>query len=213
MTNAAGSGNTSVTLTGGTSSGTIDLSASTSGALTINTSASSGNFTLKGAGGADTITAGSGTNTITAGAGGDKVTFGAHTGVDAVIYSAASQTYSALTAATIVSGTTALTGIDTYTGLKAGDTISIAAISNTFTGNVGSTITAATGTTTSLVRGNFNTTTNVWTTSSTGSDTLFVYDQDAAGAGNGTAVEAVAIIGYVATGTSAVAAGVLTLSA
>ena len=164
--------------------------------------------TIVSGAGADVITLGTGANKVTPGAGADRVTFGTHTGVDAVTYSAAAQTYQAATAATIVTGTTVLTGIDTFTGLKTGDTISIAALSATFTGAVATTIAGATGTTEALVRGNFNTTSLVWTTSSTGTDTLLVYDIDAA-AGN-TVVEAVALIGFVGSGT--VAAGVLTLA-
>jgi len=198
----SGGGNKTITLGNGNDSVTT-----AGGVDTINLG--NGNNTVVSGAGADVITLGTGANTVTPGAGADRVTFGTHASgvVDAVVVLATSETYSAATAATIVSATTALTGIDTFTGMRTGDTFSIAGISNTFTGATATTIAGATGTAVSLVRGSFNTTSNVFTTSSTGADTLLVYDADAAGVA--TVVEAVALIGYVGSGT--VAAGVLTL--
>ena len=92
--------------------------------------------------------------------------------------------------------------------MRAGDTINVNGVVSTITGTAGTTIAAASGTTASLVRGSFDATTNIWTTSSTGADTLFVYDVD--GATGGTAVEAIALVGVVATGTAA--SGILTLA-
>ena len=121
---------------------------------------------------------------------------------------AAAETYSAATAATIVSGVTALTGIDKVSGLQIGDTINLVALSANFAGAAATTIAGAAGIVVSLVRGNFATATNIFTTSATGTDTLMVYDVDAATAA--TVVEAIALIGVVATGTAA--AGILTLT-
>jgi len=109
--------------------------------------------------------------------------------------------------ASITSAVTPLTGVDVVTGLKAGDTIDLSLVDNTFTGTAGTTIAAAAGTTVSLVKGLFDKVTGIWTTSAAGTDTLVVYDADADAVG--TAVEAVVLVGTVATGT--VAAGVLTL--
>ena len=93
--------------------------------------------------------------------------------------------------------------------MQIGDTISLGAVVNTLTGATATTIAGATGNAVSLVRGNFATATDIFTTSATGSDTLLVYDINGATANDN--VEAVALIGVVATGT--VAAGVLTLTA
>lgn len=143
-------------------------------------------------------------------AGGDIITFGAHVAgvMDGVVLTGAGQTYAAATAATIVSGTTVLTGIDVVKGLHAGDTINVAGVIATIAGASGTTIASAAGIVDALVRGNFDAATSIWTTSATGTDTLFVYDID--GAGAGTAVEAIALIGVVATGSAA--AGVITLA-
>lgn len=193
------------TITVGNGNNAIDVIASAA-ANTI--TAGNGINVITGGSAADAITVGTGGNLITGAAGADTITFGAHVAgvIDGIVMTANSETYSAATAATIVSGTTALTGIDEVTGLHAGDTIDL--FLATFTGTAGTTIAAATGTTVSLVRGNFVTATDIWTTSATGTDTLLVYDID--GAGAGLIVEAIALIGVVATGTAA--AGIVTLA-
>jgi Ca2+-binding RTX toxin-like protein len=163
--------------------------------------------TVTGSSGADTIVVGTGGNSITGGAGADVITFGAHVAgvMDGIVMGIAGETW---TGALITSGATALTGVDKVTGLKAGDTIDLAALSPTVTGAAGTTIAAASTTTVSLVKGSFDATTNIWTTSATGTDTLVVYDADAAVGGLG--LEAIVLVGTVATGT--VANGVLTLA-
>jgi len=149
---------------------------------------------------------------VTGSSGADTITFNStNAAVDTFKVGAASNTYSAATAATIVSGTTALTGIDKIYGLASGDKIDLATVLNTFTGAANTAAIAnASGVTVALIQGTLNTTTNVWTTgaATTDKDTLFVYDVD--GAGVGTVVEAVALIGIVATGTAAT--GVLTIA-
>jgi hypothetical protein len=92
--------------------------------------------------------------------------------------------------------------------MAASDRIDLAGISNTFTGAAGTTIASATGTTVALVRGTFNSGTGVFTTGSTGPDTLFVYDADAVAGGN---LEAIALIGTAGV-TGTVTAGILTLA-
>jgi S-layer protein len=197
--------NGAATVSAATDHQNISLTMTGGGVKTI-TLGNGANTVVTGAA-ADVITVGTGANTITPGAGADTIILGAGTAASSIV-AAGGGTYQAATAATIVSGTTPLTGIDKVTGLQSGDTYSLAGILNTFTGAAGTTIAAATGTTVSLVRGSFATATNIWTTSATGTDTLFVYDID--GAGANTVVEAIALIGVVATGTAA--AGVLTFA-
>lgn len=163
-----------------------------------------GNDVLGGGAGNDTINGGDGNDQITGGAGADTINVG--TGVDTILMTATGQTFSG---AAIVSGTTALTGIDKVTGMGAGDVISLAGILNTFTGAAGTTIAAATGTTVSLVRGNFVDGTGIFTADAAGTATLVVYDAD--GAGAGTTLEAILLVGTAGvTGTAAT--GVLTLA-
>lgn len=205
----AGNGNNTIDAKNGANTvkvgnGNNDITTGT-GADTI--TAGNGINVIDAGAGNDIITVGTGYNLITGGAGADTITFGTNAAgmVNGLVYTAASETFAG---ATITSGTTALTGIDKIYGLGSGDTINLSTILNTFTGATGSTIAAATGTTVSLVKGTLNVDTNIWTTSSTGTDTLFVYDVD--GAGAGTNVGAIALIGVVATGTAD--AGILTIA-
>jgi S-layer protein len=190
-------------ITAGNGNNQVTLSGATGGTVTLG----NGYNTVTGSSGADTIVVGTGGNSITGGAGADVITFGAHVAgvMDGIVMGIAGETW---TGALITSGATALTGVDKVTGLKAGDTIDLAALSPTFTGAAGTTIAAASTTTVSLVKGSFDATTNIWTTSATGTDTLVVYDADAAVGGLG--LEAIVLVGTVATGT--VANGVLTLA-
>ena len=131
---------------------------------------------------------------------------------------ATGETTSFATAATIVSGTTVfgtstVGTADKITGMGVGDIISLAGIAGvgtTYTGAAGTTIASAASTTVALVIGSYSSG-NVWTTTATGSDILFVYDADAAT--GGTVVEAIVLVGSAATVTGGtVVAGVLTLS-
>lgn len=185
-------------------------------AITITGSASANQITgssvndsLVGGAAADTINGGAGNDSITGAGGADVINVGA--GTDTIVMGGTGQTYSAATAATIVSGTTVLTGIDKVTGMAAGDKIDLSAILNTYTGAAGTTIASASGTTVALVRGNFADATNVFTTDAAGTSTLFVYDAD--GAGAGTAVEAIVLVGTVLSAAPGTAAtGVVTLA-
>jgi len=116
------------------------------------------------------------------------------------------------TGASIVSGTTVLTGIDRITGVSAtagNDVINLSGIVGTYTGAAGTTIASATGNTIAVVRGSFNTTSSVFTADAAGADSLLVWDADGL-AGAGTDVSAVVLVGYASTGTTA-ALGVVTL--
>ena len=96
--------------------------------------------------------------------------------------------------------------------MAAGDKLDLATLLNTFTGSAKTdAIASATGTTVALIQGKLDAGTKVWTTGTTAgthTDTLFVYDADAASAA--TVTEAIALIGVVATGTAA--DGILTLA-
>jgi hypothetical protein len=150
---------------------------------------------------------GTGSNLITGAAGADVITFGTHAAgvVDGIVYTATGETFAG---AAITSGVTVLSTADVVTGMHAGDTISLAGILATYTGAAGTTIASATGTTVALVHGNYVASTGIWTTAAAGTDTLVVYDAD--GAGAGTAVEAIVLVGSSVTGTAA--AGVITLA-
>ena len=187
MTNATtGTGATSVTLTGSTSCGIIDLSGSAGGALTINTSASSGNFTLNGAGGADTITAGSGTNTINAGGGADSITLSTHTNVQTIavnLTSSVATSSSSLSASVAPSDTlTFANGVDVVTGFVAGAAKDVIdntdAVVTAIATGIGQSKSAgfATATTTYYLSGAYNATSKVFTIAAdgAGADTLVV---------------------------------------
>ena len=188
-------GNLADTINGGAGNDTID--------------GGTGADSLVGGDGDDTITAGTGAtnDSITGGAGADIINLGgAASGDDTVLMTAAGQTFSAASAAAIVPGTTVLTGLDVINGAIAGDIVSLAGISATFTGAVATTIGGASGTTVALVRGDFIN--NIFSTNPAGAQSLLVYDVD--GAGTGTAVEAIIFVGFA--GTATVAAGVVTLA-
>jgi hypothetical protein len=161
---------------------------------------------ITGSAAADTITVGTGGNLITADGGADIITFGVHAAgvVDGLVMT----TGDTFNGASIVSGTTVLTGADIVTGLKAGDQINISALAAAATGAAGTSIASATGNTVALVKGNYDAATKIWTSVAAGTDTLFVYDAD--GAGAGTNVEAIVLVGSVVTG--AAAAGIVTLA-
>jgi len=107
----------------------------------------------------------------------------------------------------VTSGTTVLTGADVVTGLKAGDTINISAL-GTFTAATTAYLTsvisaAGTNGDIALVKGSYNATTGIWTSSSTGTDTLVQWDSNGAtAAGN---VESVVLVGITSAATKAVA--------
>jgi hypothetical protein len=166
--------------------------------------------TITGTGAAETIIGGAGANTVTGGNGGDKVTFAAHTigTVDTITYTAAGQTLSG----SVTSGVTALTlaaGADVVYGMQAGDKINLSTIAATYTGALTTTINGASGNTADIVRGDYNTSTGVFTVSVTGADSLVQFDNDAAGAG--TTIDNIVLVGFVNTSSSA-ASGIITLA-
>ena len=201
VTVAAGTGNLS--FSGGNAGDTVTVTGLNGASQTLSSTAAS-KFDITAGAGAQTITMGAGNDTIVGGAGADVINVGA--GTDTIKMTGTGQSFAG---ASITSGITALTGIDKVTGMAAGDIVDLSGILNTFTGGAGNTIAAATDTTVSLVRGNFVDATSVFTADATGTATLVVYDAD--GAGLGTALEAILLVGTAGV-TGNVAAGVLTLA-
>ena len=163
------------------------------GILTV--TAGNGYNTIVGGASADVITVGTGGNTITGGASADVITFGSHAAgvIDGLVYTVAAQTF----ATTVVSGTTVLTGADIITGLKAGDTVGLF---GTLTGGdtlIGtSLLSTAVGTAgdISVVRGNYNAATAIFTSSATGADSIVQWDSNGTTAfGN---VETIVLVGF-----------------
>ena len=113
------------------------------------------------------------------------------------------------------SGTTVLigaTGTDVINGLGYLDVIDLGALTaDLFLTTVGTTIsdTAANAGTISIVRGGYVSSTGIFTTSSTGADSLVVYDTT--GSGAGTTVATIVLVGYALTGSTSTIDGVITL--
>ena len=197
---AAVTGGAAVTIT---MAGTANTGASITG--------SAGADTITGSDLADLITTGTGNDSVTGLAGGDIINVG--TGTDTIVYTATAQTFVAATSPT--SGTTVLTGVDVITGMGTGDVITMYA---------GATVTAATVINTALltlgatstvdaiamVRGTYNSTSGIWTTSTSGTDTLLQWDAD--GTSNGAnSINDVVLVGFV--GGATASAATLTLVA
>lgn len=187
-----------------TGSFTFNGTAATGNGLTVTGSTSKGS-TITATPQADTLVGGAGNDVIVGGASGDTINVG--TGTDAIQLLAATDSF---VGAGITSGTTVLTGIDVVSGMGAGDTISLAKISTAYKLPVGTAIESAAGAAASIVLGNYDSVTGIFTTaSSTGTDALFVYDADATG--GGTNLGAIVLPGY--TGAiSKCEAGIFTLA-
>ena len=144
ITGAAGAG-ASVTLSGTTASGTVDLTGAT-GTSTINTSATSGAFTLTGAASIDTITVGTGATTVIGKDGADVITLSAgHAAINTITYDAANQGGAA---AAYVAGTVAAAGDVITNFVVAQDVVNFNAVVTT------------THTSATFVQGAWNATTN-----------------------------------------------------
>ena len=174
-----------------------------SNGLTVFGSASKVN-TITGTPQADVIIGGADNDAIAGGAGGDFINVGE--GADTILLTTAADSFFG---AVITSGATILAGVDVVSGMGPGDKISLAKMSASFTGAAETTIAAATGTTASVVTGDYNTATGVFTAAGGGADTLFVYDADASGVA--TNLGAIVLVGFAATGATGVA-GAFTLA-
>lgn len=192
------------TITAGNGNNTI----TTGGGADVIT-AGTGNNTIVAGAGKDTITVGSGTNSITGGTGADTITInhGALTHVDTIVIGATGQTGAGITASGV------LTGVDVVSGLAKADVIDISAIAGSIvsvtheTAFSGAEI-AGTGTAAFLVQGTYVASTGVFTASATGTDSVFMYDNNGSTAAG--SMEAVVLVGYHGASATA-AAGVATL--
>jgi len=216
LTNTGASSFSTGTL--GSSFTTVNLSAVTGAGINtvIMTAANTAGASVTGSKNADTITTTAGLDIISSGVGNDNITalagadrIDVGTGTDTVFYTVAAQTTSLATAATLVSGTTDISAtVDRITGMGVGDIINLVTLSNSYTGAVGTTIAGAAGTTVSITRGDYSLATGIWTTSTTGADSILAFDSDFGGAG--TIVDFSILIGFTGVA-STVAAGVITL--
>jgi len=162
--------------------------------------------------GADTITVGTGSNLIYGGAGADAINFGLHAAgkVDSIAFAAVGDSYSNV--ATIVSGTTVLSGsVDVVNGMHAGDTI----------GTIFGAVNAATVVNTAImasgavdavaiVHGTYSAATGIFTSGAAGLDALVQYDANGA-VGAGT-IESVVLVGVGAAATLTAGTNLLTLA-
>ena len=197
---------------GGSDNSNVSVTLTGSGVKTV--TLGNGDNTVATLSGADVITLGSGANTVTPGSGADTITFDvAHTGIDTVVYGAAGETGTAtITNANVV--ISAATGYDVITGFHAGDKIDLTALTAAaYAGTVVTTdyLSTAVGTAgnINMVRGNYNTLTGYFTSSSTGADTLVQWDSNGTTAlGN---VESALLIGFANTGSTATTDGLITL--
>ncbi len=204
--NATAATTTGIVINGNTAATTVHTLTGTALGDTLNSGA--GADVLSGLAGNDVINSGAGNDSVNGGAGADVINVGA--GTDTLLYTAAGQTASFATAAALVTATTSGTATaqayDVVSGTAAADILNVAGVIATITGALATTVAAASGTTASLVAGSFA---GGVFTAGAGADKLFVYDVD--GAGAGTAVEAVVLVGLAATGGTA-AAGVVTFA-
>lgn len=171
---------------------------------------STGANTIVGTAYADTIRAGEGNDVITGGAGADAIDVG--TGTDRILITAAGQSATYSTANVTAVSTS---GMDIITGLAAGDTLQLSAYTGTAAGTAANQVMDTDEVTSAdisavtladnsvhFIRGNYSA--GLFTESTTGADTLFVYDADSDV--TNTAFNAVVLIG-VGGATFAVAAG------
>jgi Ca2+-binding RTX toxin-like protein len=156
----------------------------------------------------DIINSGNGNDVITGLAGADRINVGV--GTDTVVYTDVTQTTELATPATLVSGVTVIKDtVDVITGMSAGDIIDLSGVENSYTGAAATTIAGGAGNTVAIVRGNYNATSGIWTTSTTGADSILVFDADATSVA--TVTDFVVLVGFVGVASTA-AAGVITLA-
>ena len=203
-----------VTVNGGTDHANVSITLSGNGVDKV--TLGNGSNTVVTGTSADTITLGSGANTVTGGLGIDTITFGAHSGVDTVVYNTAaaatvldSGTYTPQTTNAVMDASV----FEVVKGLQSGDKLALAAGYTSVAANAANLVfnsttapqvytTLASGTLqvganqVEMVRGNYSAATQQFIGSATGSDSLFIYDSNAATAT--TAAQAVVLVGYAA---------------
>jgi S-layer protein len=201
-----------MTVSGATDNSVVNLTlAGATGAKTV-TLGNGADVVVTGAAN-DVITVGTGGNTITGAAGGDLITLGAGTASSAIVQSAAAQTI----LGSVTSGTTALTlaaGADRVVGLQAGDTINLTALTvNLYTaGALGTTLNGATGGIIEIVRGNWASATGIFTTSSTGTDSVLQFNNLGTGGADATTQETIVLVGFVNSASTTTIDGLITLA-
>lgn len=198
-----------LSVNGSAMTGTLTTVALTGSDFFLNVTGSAQGDTLAGTNRADTINGGAGNDSITGGAGGDIINVGA--GTDTVVLFAAGDTFSGV----VTSGTTVLSGVDVISGMAAGDVLSLdAAVGIAATGSsitsVNTALMSAAGTVNAvaIVKGNYSTTTGIFTASTSGTDSLVQWDAD--GTGGSGAVESVVLVGFA--GSLTAGANILTLA-
>jgi len=201
----------------------VDLSAVTGGGATTVTLSSSANTgaNVTGTAGVDTITGSSQLDVIATGTGNDVIN--QTLGADRVNVGSGTDTYvlkdinsgTAASAPTVTSGTTiSTTNFDIITGMGVGDVLKLtggasgnAAYSNvgTVANNVAATAVSFNTTfadnTVNYVRGTYNSSANTFTISSSGADSIVVYDSDATASTSD--YNAVVLVGYASAATAA----------
>jgi S-layer protein len=200
-------------IVGGSDDSAVSITATGAGGKTI-TLGNGANTIVSGAG-SDTITTGLGASKVTGAAGGDTINFGAgHSGVASVIYSATGET----STGAVTSGSTvvsAAAGYDIVSGLRAGDTIDLQALTGGLYAGANtaistSIIAAGANGDIAIVRGNWSAVTGYFATSATGTDSLVQWDSNGTtGAGN---IESIILVGFVNTASSSTADGLVTLA-
>ena len=173
-------GTTTITIdaTAGTSAKKVNI---TGGALTTSSNV------LTGGAGADTLTGGAGADTLAGGTGADVLNLGG--GAVGVITATATSTGVAaplaISSAIPTVGTVISTlSLDIVNGFAAGNTIAITTAANSTTVTTynlirnGGTLGAGTVNNAALITGNYDSATNLFTVSNTGTSTLFAYDDD-----------------------------------
>jgi len=190
-----GTGGTAVTI-GSTSTATsYSVNAANSGSHTyINSSTTSS---------VDTYTGGTGVDNVTTGLGGDVINLGVDTSADIVNIAAGDTAIALGFAHSTAVPTTAITtvGMDVITNFGTQDTIVLTSMNYTSAGAVvrnGGTMlagSAANTTNTALLLGIYSSTSNTFTPSLTGTDSLFVFDSDGIASAAGT-FRGIVLVGY-----------------
>ena len=203
-----------VTVNGGTDHANVSITLSGNGVDKV--TLGNGSNTVVTGTSADTITLGSGANTVTGGLGIDTITFGAHSGVDTVVYNTGSAAAVLDSGAYTAQNTNAVMDASVFevvTGLQSGDKLALAtgytSVGAAQTNRVFDSTTAPQVYTNlgsvvvgnnqvEMVRGNYSAATQQFIGSGTGSDSLFIYDSNAATGAGATAAQTVVLVGYAA---------------
>jgi len=162
-----------------------------------------GNDTIVGGTGVDSITGGAGVDTMTGGGGNDIFYQNANNANG--IVSIGGQTVVAYSQVVLAGASLITSGFDVITDFAVGDTIVTGAGNSSAVGTnaVGLAWTATSG----FLKGTYTAASNSFVFSTTGADSLFVYDLD--GTASGTDLAAVVLIGYAGTAYDVVTTGLV----